>query len=95
LKLKVSDQWPASLPNGSNMRRWAALKSPDSRFYLWFEPGGNLALYRARDARVLWASDTIGNAVSLRMQNDGNMVLYRETPTGAKPVWASDTAGQY
>jgi hypothetical protein len=32
---------------------------------------------------------------SLRMQNDGNLVLYRETQNGAVPVWASDTYGQY
>ena len=40
---------------------------------------------------VLWSSKTNGNTngYTLRVQNDGNMVLY----SGGKSKWASNTAG--
>ncbi len=115
LKTKVYDTWPASLSSGQSLRRLAALRSPDGRFYLWMQGDGNLVLYQAGKATALWASNTTtgvslanqtdGNLVisdaqgsplvhsntwtahasTLRLQNDGNLVLYRNSD--GKPVW--------
>ncbi|OJF13280.1 hypothetical protein [Couchioplanes caeruleus] len=81
LKAKVANRYEPSMPNGTNLRRLMALKSPNGKFWFWFEATGNVAVYRTRDAKVLWASDTLGTGDELRMQNDGNLVLY--TKTGA------------
>lgn len=52
---------------------------------------GNLVLYRA-DGTPTWARNTAGQGPStLWMQEDGNLVLYRNSD--GKPTWASNTAG--
>ncbi|MGN9812846.1 hypothetical protein ACTMSW_26275 [Micromonospora sp. BQ11] len=50
---------------------------------------GNLALHRA-DGTVTWSTRTGGHGpATLWLQEDGNLVLYRNSD--AKPVWVSDT----
>ncbi|MEU7799048.1 trypsin-like serine protease [Micromonospora arborensis] len=50
---------------------------------------GNVVLYGA-DGTAVWSTGTFGNGPStLRLQNDGNLVLYRNSDLA--PVWSSGT----
>ena len=89
LAAAVGDAWRPSLSYGQEPRRWASLRSPDSRFQLWLQEDGSLMLYRA-DGSAAWATGTAGNGPpTLWLQEDGNLVLYRNSD--AKPTWASNT----
>lgn len=65
------------------------LKSLDNRFELRFQTDGNLILYFG--FTVLWSTATATDeGMTLSMQGDGDLVLYRPTLT---PLWRSDTDG--
>jgi hypothetical protein len=50
---------------------------------------GNVVLHRA-DGTVIWSTGSWGNGpATLRLQNDGNLVLYRNSDH--VPLWASGT----
>jgi hypothetical protein len=67
------------------------LQSPDGRFRFVMQADGNIVLYGPSGA--LWSSGTLGTkARELRMQNDGNLVLYDQTSKG---VWSSNTSHHY
>ena len=56
-----------------------------------YQSDGNLVLYRNRDGRALWASNTSGRPSGVCiMQQDGNLVIYAP---GGRALWASNTAG--
>lgn len=66
--------------------------SPNTAYRLVHQADGNVVLYRQRDGLALWASNTAGKVTgSLKMQDDGNLVLYG---LGENPLWASNTPGQ-
>lgn len=68
------------------------LKSANGQFQVTYQPDGNLVLYRTRDNKPLWASNTNGNpAWRFYMQGDGNLVVYKSS---GQPVWTSKTDGK-
>lgn len=87
LSAKLDDSWPATLTTGQNMRRWAALRSTDGRFFLWLTGDGGLALYKMRVANPIWTNASHG-AVRMVNQPDGNVVLYT---ADNRPVWSTAT----
>lgn len=67
------------------------LQSPDGRFRFVMQADGNVVLYGPSGA--LWSTNTLGSkARELRMQNDGNLVLYNQS---SQAVWSSGTAHHY
>jgi hypothetical protein len=69
-----------------------SITSLNGRFTFIYQSDGNLVLYRNRDGKALWASNTFGQSAGrCFMQADGNLVIY--DPSGA-PVWATNTAVQ-
>jgi Fibronectin type III domain len=67
------------------------LQSPDGRFRFVMQADGNVVLYGPSGA--LWSTNTIGKkARELRMQNDGNLVLYDQNSQG---IWSSETGRHY
>jgi hypothetical protein len=68
-----------------------ALVAGDGSTTFVMQGDGNLVLYRLRDYRALWASNTEGRPVtSLTMQGDGNLVAYA---ADGHPWWATGTDG--
>jgi len=54
-----------------------------------FQSDGNLVVY-APDSRALWSSNTWGNPnATLALQNDGNVVIYRQSD--GRAIWATHT----
>ncbi len=67
-------------PAGQVLTPGAWLLSPDRSVGLAFQPDGNLTA-DAPGYRPLWSSGTYGNrGATLRVQDDGNAVLYRGQP---------------
>ena len=66
----------------------SGVHSGDGRFELYFQPDGNLVLYR-NDGSSLWSSSTVGSgATQAYFQSDGNLVLYNQS---GQSVWHSNT----
>lgn len=76
------------LNKGEKLVRGQQLTSRNRRFKAVMQPDGNFVMYV--DERPLWASNTIesGGGNELRMQHDGNLIVYDENMT---PVWSSNT----
>jgi hypothetical protein len=87
LSAKLDDSWPATLTTGQNMRRWAALRSTDGRFFLWLTGDGGLALYKTGVTNPIWTNGGQG-AVRMLNQPDGNVVL---STADNRPVWSTGT----
>jgi hypothetical protein len=81
-----------TLGSGQTLGTEARLQSADQRYTLVMQRDSNLVQYVG--SRPLWASNTAGrnsyNDTILRMQGDGNLVLYAHNNV---PIWASNTAG--
>lgn len=78
-----------TLAPGSALRPGEQLLSPGRGYRLTLQQDANLVLYAAGGGAV-WQSRTRGSgADSLRMQTDGNLVLY----AGDAPVWHTVTYG--
>ena len=61
--------------------------SEDKRYYLAFQPDGNLVIYKVAGSKAIWQSGTSGTAIkSCVFQGDGNLVLYGYT---GKAMWAA------
>jgi hypothetical protein len=68
-----------------------ALVSGDGSVTFVMQGDGNAVLYRTRDYRPLWSSDTAGRPVTcVCMQGDGNLVAYADD---GHAWWASGTDG--
>jgi len=68
-----------------------SLVADDGSVTFVMQGDGNAVLYRTRDDRPLWASNTAGRPVTyLIMQGDGNLVAYS---ADGHPWWASGTDG--
>lgn len=66
------------------------LTSSNGAYVLRYQLDGNVVLYRTRDDKALWATNTSGDPDGFfLMQTDGNAVLY----AGGEPAWASGTEG--
>ncbi|XP_030629356.1 mannose-specific lectin-like [Chanos chanos] len=70
------------------LRKGDSLMSNNREYKAIFQEDGNFVIY---GWKPLWASDTWGrqDAHSLRMQTDGNVVIY--TKDGS-PIWHTNTA---
>lgn len=68
-----------------------SIGSPGGQYRLTYQPDGNVVLVDMRTRATVWSTDTAGTTAGvLRMQDDGNFVLY----DGAGMArWASGTAG--
>jgi hypothetical protein len=82
---KLTESWPAYLPHGKSLRRWATMRSQNGRFELRLQQDGNLVLYRLSDMHPLWNTNT-RDGVTLDVQPDGNLVLYTATGAVARNV---------
>ncbi|MBN2494587.1 MAG: N-acetylmuramoyl-L-alanine amidase, partial [Deltaproteobacteria bacterium] len=75
--------------SGDRLTRGMSVESCDGRFELVLQGDGNLVLYRGETA--LWATGTCGQEGQiLKMQPDGNLVLYTRSGT---PIWNAGTVG--
>lgn len=69
-----------------------SLESPDARCSLCMQDDGNLVL-KWRE-RVLWNTKTAGTTdARLRLQSDGNLVVYGKKDGVEKALWQSGTSG--
>ncbi len=69
------------------------LISENNAFELILQQDGNLVLYRIKDKKVFFASNTVNKEVdAVRFQNDGNLVVYKKG--GKNAAWASNTEGK-
>lgn len=76
------------LPNGATLTTKQYIRSADKRYFTLMQDDGNMVVY-APGYRVIWASNTSGNAGAyLGVQSDGNVVIYRP---GGQPVWSTST----
>lgn len=67
------------------------LQSSDGRYRFVMQADSNLVLYAP--SGPIWTTSTVGRGANhLRMQGDGNLVMYNAAD---RPVWASNTAGHY
>jgi hypothetical protein len=75
---------------GQALHPGEAITSRNGRYRFIYQSDGNLVLYRRKDGRPLWASNTHRQSTGVMvMQTDGNAVVYR---ADNRPVWASGTA---
>ncbi|HEY9864751.1 MAG TPA: FAD-dependent oxidoreductase [Candidatus Obscuribacterales bacterium] len=82
---------PDTLCTGESLKPGQGLTSKNGLFNLNYQEDGNLVLYRAKDDKPLWASNTANkSAWRCYMQEDGNLVVYASE---GKPVWSSQTYG--
>ena len=66
-----------------------SIRSANGQYTFVYQGDGNLVLYRNRDGRPLWASNTAGRPTGVGiMQGDGNLVIY---DPDVNPIWSSDT----
>jgi hypothetical protein len=78
------------LEAGQKFNKFDEIVSINGRFKLVFQADGNLAVHDA--SNTIWTSRTANTDASfLKMQEDGNLVLY--SSNGALR-WASDTSGR-
>lgn len=75
----------------TNLTANQQIRSQNGRFHLIMQSDCNLVLYEG--GRALWASNTHnrGFGCFVRMQGDGNLVVYDSNET---PLWASNTVGR-
>lgn len=66
------------------------LTYPGNAFVLYFQSNGDLVEYYGPGRQILWSSHTAGRGVVLRLQPDGNVVIY---DARGKGVWQTHTAG--
>lgn len=79
------------LTNGQQMHSNQYIMSPDGRFVLMMESGGNLAEYTAGVTSPIWSTGTGGNSGAwLGVQSDGNVVLYSASGSA---LWSTGALG--
>jgi peptidoglycan hydrolase-like protein with peptidoglycan-binding domain len=76
------------LDGGQTLGTGDKLYSPSGQFVLIMQGDGNLVEYFW--PRALWSSNTSGAYATLEMQEDGNLVAYRQ---GHIPMWSTNTGG--
>lgn len=80
------DMQPAEVLNPDQ-----SITSPNGNYTFVYQGDGNLVLYRNRDGKALWASNTYGRPAEVCiMQGDGNLVIYG--PDG-EYIWDTATHG--
>jgi hypothetical protein len=69
---------------------WGIISSPNQAYRLIFTAQG-LAVIKTQDNTTIWSVNISGNKglATLKMQNDGNLVLYSSNNT---PLWATDSS---
>lgn len=81
----------SSIQYEQTIRKNEYLLSANGKYKLLLTEKGNLILYD-KDGHITWASNTEDKgATELRMQADGNLVLYKKERKD--PVWATGTNG--
>ena len=81
-----------NLSSESTLKPGEFLTSPNGKFILIMQYSGQLALYTG--GSMIWQSETVNwdnKDSTLRIQGDGNLVLYKSNGTA---IWASGTSGQ-
>ncbi|MEU7203789.1 trypsin-like serine protease [Streptomyces sp. NPDC045470] len=83
---------PSTLAGGQDLRpgQWTSSKAG----LLIMRYDGNLALYRRGDGTLLWASGTSGVGNYARIQDDGNLVVYKAGGGQGKggDLWSTKTS---
>ncbi|WP_424217274.1 ricin-type beta-trefoil lectin domain protein (plasmid) [Streptomyces sp. BI20] len=98
-RLQSARQRPVVIASGRTLASGTVLASENAKLIM--QADGNMVLYhRTGDqdkGAVLWASGTGGNAGAFaRMQEDGNLVVYKKGSSGTTDqgaLWASGTHG--
>jgi hypothetical protein len=80
----------SDLRPGESLKPGEFLRSANGQFQLTLQQDGNLVLNSIADSRLLFSSNTAGNAVSEAiMQTDGNFVIYGFPAA----LWSTNTGG--
>lgn len=90
-KKSTSNSW--SSPKTLNASQDAGLTSPNSSYYLNFQPDGNLVFYSrgitGASHTALWATGTNGNSSAyLDFTSNGNLYIYSD-PTKATIIYSN------
>lgn len=72
-----------------NRALWSSQTSGYAPGQLVNQSDGNIVLY-GTDQRALWSSETLGSPVVIQVQDDGNLVIYRD----GNPLASTSTRGQ-
>ncbi|MBT8254848.1 MAG: hypothetical protein KJN68_12820 [Bacteroidia bacterium] len=92
----IADRYGRTLPTGMSLNSNDCLSSKNQQFYLAMQTDGNLCVYKRQPNgadQFVWATMTNGTGASeLRLQNDGNLVLYNSYD---QPVWSSQTTAMF
>ena len=79
------------LRKNQELRLGEWLANVNKRYILIMQEDGNLVLSHINLNRVLWQSNTAGKGDRLRMESDGNLVIYDKNN---QTVWQTNTSGK-
>lgn len=86
--LSFRDQGNLVITNRSGKLIWSSNTYNTFATQLHLDFGGNLQLLNASGAPINWQTYTKGDYGFLRLQNDGNLVIYSDS---FKPLWYTGT----
>lgn len=89
-KLGFRDQGNLVITNKSNKVIWSSNTFNTFATQLYIDYGSNLKLLNSTGAPINWQTNTKGAFGFLRLQNDGNLVIYSDK---FEPLWNTGTYG--
>jgi surface antigen len=83
-------RWQSSITAPASFAPGEGMKSPSGRYLAVIQRDGNFVVYDqgVSPQKAMWNSATQGSGLRVKLQSDGNMVVY----SGSTPKWSSSTA---